>query len=105
MDNISPEVLIYLQNVKGYLKSNKEANDYFLGESNEELFFHHLVEISQKNFEENGEVMLNRDQFEVLRKTIMALTISQKEFDEKPELQNEEKVFMDLGDFGKICLN
>ena len=54
MTKIPPEVLIYIQTVKTYLKNNTEAKDYFIGESDEELFFDHLSEISQKNFESNG---------------------------------------------------
>jgi len=47
---MSPEVLIYIQSVKNYFKTNNEAKDYFLNGNDEELFFKHLSEISQKNF-------------------------------------------------------
>ena len=111
MDNISPEVLIYLQQVKKYLELSKEAKNYFIGDGDEELFFKHLIEISQKNFEKNGEVMLNKEQFEILRTTINVLHISTKKYTQV-EIKNEDfnydnGVFIGLPfpNFGLICLN
>jgi hypothetical protein len=105
MEEFSPEVLIYLQTVKNYLKTNLEAREYFLGDSDEELFYKHLCEISQKNYEKNGEVMLDKDQFELLKTTVKAISIVNKEIPEEPNKNIEKNIFMDLGDFGKICLN
>jgi len=105
MEEFSPEVFIYLQTVKNYLKTNLEARNYFLGDSDEELFYKHLCEISQKNYEKNGEVMLNKEQFELLRTTVKVVTIAKKDIPEEPKKDIEEKIFLDLGDFGKICLN
>jgi hypothetical protein len=102
MDNISPEVLIYLQSVKHYFNTNKEANDYFIGDGDEDLFFKHLIEISQKNFEKNGEVMLDKEQFEALRITVKVVNIGSKEYTE--EEIKEVNIFIDT-EFGKICLN
>ena len=100
----SPEVLIYLQNVMNYFASNKEAHDYFIGDGDEELFFKHLSDISEKNFKESGEVCLTKEQFELLRKTIVALHVAVKEL---PEETNDENpyIFVDTRGFGKICLN
>jgi hypothetical protein len=103
MTKIPSEVLIYIQTVKTYLNSNTEARDYFIGDSDEELFFQHLSEISQKNFESNGEVMLNREQFELLKKTVSAISISKKEIPIEPEI--DENIFFKIKGFGKICLN
>lgn len=101
---MSPEVLIYIQSVKHYFKTNNEARDYFLNGNDEELFFKHLSEISQKNFNKNGEVMLDKNQFELLRTTTKVITIAVKE--EPPEEKNiGEKIFQDIKGFGKICLN
>jgi len=75
---MSPEVLIYIQSVKNYFKTNNEAKDYFLNGNDEELFFKHLSEISQKNFNKNGEVMLDKNQFELLRTTTKVITIAVK---------------------------
>jgi hypothetical protein len=105
MEEFSPEVFIYLQTVKNYLKTNLEAREYFLGDSDEELFYKHLCEISQKNYEKNGEVMLDKDQFELLRTTVKAINIVHKEIPKEPKKNIEKNIFMDLGDFGKICLN
>lgn len=99
-----PEVLIYIQTVKNYFKTNSEARDYFLNGNDEDLFFKHLSEISQKNFEKNGEVMLDKNQFELLRTTTMVITIAVKE-DFPEEKTIDEKIFQDFGGFGKICLN
>jgi hypothetical protein len=49
--------------------------------------------------------MLNKEQFELLRTTVKVVTISKKEIPEEPKKDIEEKIFLDLGDFGKICLN
>jgi hypothetical protein len=103
MTKIPPEVLIYIQTVKTYLNNNIEAREYFIGESDEELFFEHLSEISQKNFETNGEVMLNKEQFELLRKTVIAISITKKDIPEEPK--ENDNMFFEMKGFGKICLN
>jgi len=110
---LSPEVLIYVQSVKNYFDTNKEASEYFLNGTNEELFFKHLTEIAQKNFTKSGESMLNRNQFELLRKTILAINvIEKKSFTKKVEIKSEDfnynnGVFIGLPfpNFGLICLN
>jgi len=112
MENLSPEVLIYIQTVKHYFETNKEAREYFLGNADEELFYKHLSEISQKNFEKDGEVMLNKEQFELLRKTISVLKIvSNKKPFVRPEenidvtIEENPNIFIEYTNFGKICLN
>lgn len=103
MTKISPEVLIYIQTVKTYLNNSSEAKDYFIGSSNEDMFYNHLLEISQKNFDTNGEAMLNKEQFELLRKTVSAVTISKKEIPKEPE--ENDNLFFEIKGYGKICLN
>lgn len=105
--DLSPEVLIYIQTVKNFLSVNEEAKNYFLAEGvDEETFFHHLAEISEKNYKSNGEVMLTRDQFELLRKTLAAASIAIREIPEEEELEKlEDRIFVDSRGFGKICLN
>ena len=72
------------------------------------LIFRHImyyfVEM-KKNYEKNGEVMLNKEQFELLRTTVNVVTIAKKDIPEEPKKDIEENIFLDLGDFGKICLN
>lgn len=98
---MSPEVLIYIRSVKEYLKKNIEAREYFLSNVDEELFYKYLTEISQKNYEKNGEVMLSKEQFEILKKTISAITISKKEFIE----DKKDKLFFYVDGFDKFSLN
>jgi hypothetical protein len=100
MNNTSPEVLIYLQTVKTYLNNNEEAKNYFIGESDESFFYEHLTMISEKNFKTNGDPILNYDQFELLRKTLLAILITKKNIPEEPQ-----NIFIELNNFGKICLN
>lgn len=99
---MSPEVLIYVQNVRNYFSKDMEARNYFLNEIDEELFFKYLTEISQKNFEKEGEPILSKDQFELIRKTLLLVDITKKEFKEET---TEDKLFISVGTFGKICLN
>jgi hypothetical protein len=87
---MSPEVLIYVQNVRNYLSKDIDARNYFLNEIDEELFFKYLTEISQKNFEKEGEPILSKDQFELIRKTLLLVDITKKEF-------KEEKITEEIG--------
>jgi len=111
MDNISPEVLIYIQTVKNYFETNNEAREFFLSNSDEELFYKHLTEIAQKNFKKSGTATLNREQFELLRKTILAITISKSNNYIRPiedidvKIEENKNIFIEYENFGKICLN
>jgi hypothetical protein len=104
MKDIPPEVLIYIQMVKNFFNNNKEARDYFLSSYDEEIFFKYLSEISQKNFEKEGEVMLTELQFESLRKTISEINVVGKK-DERVLLEYDKRIFIEFKDFGTICLN
>ena len=101
------EILTYIQTVKSFLKKNEEARKYFLSGVDEDLFFQHLTEIAEKNFKTFGEPMLNREQFDLLRKTMKAISIVDKSITElEDEEPNPEKnIFVDYRGFGKICLN
>jgi len=109
MDKISPEVLIYIQSVKNYFESNIEVKEYFLNNSDEELFYKHMIEIAQKNYTKNGDAILNREQFELLRKTISSISIiKNKKFKIKNEdFDYDNGVFIEtpFPNFGMICLN
>ena len=104
---------IHLKSTTSQFEINKEASEYFLSGSNEELFYKHLTEIAQKNFSKSGEAILNREQFELLRKTILAINvIEKKSFTKKVEIKSEDfnydnGVFIELSfpNFGLICLN
>jgi hypothetical protein len=102
----SPEVYIYLQTVKNFLNNSEEAWNYFLNNSDEELFYNHLCDIAQKNFEERGVATLDQNQFELLKNTIIAIVISQKDIPEEPKDKTlPQNPFMEIPGIGKICLN
>lgn len=105
--DLSPDVLTYIQTVKNFLNKNEEARKYFLNGIEEELFYNHLSEIAEKNFESFGEPQLSREQFDLLRKTMRALSIVKKSIDELPEINKveEDKIFIDYRGIGKICMN
>lgn len=92
---MSPEVLIYIGNIKKFLDTNQEARNYFLKGLNEEDFYSKLAVSSQKNFEKNGDPMLFRNQFEEIKNELI----------ESSNKKKENNIFMDLKDFGTICLN
>jgi hypothetical protein len=102
---LSPEVLAYIQTVKSFLKKNDEARDYFLKNVDEELFFNQLTEISQKNFKTHGEPMLSKEQFDLLRKTVRAISIANNPIKEDTKENVEDNIFIDYRGLGKICLN
>lgn len=75
----SPDVLIYVQTIKNYFSTNKEAGEYFLKNVDYGLFFNNLAEISEINFQKTGDPQLSKEQFEFLRISMMIF----KEVDEK----------------------
>jgi hypothetical protein len=110
MDNVSPEVLIYLQTVKNYFETNSETKSYFLSNSNEELFYKHMTEIAQKNYEKNGDATLDREQFELLRRTVAAISVTTTTNrveikDEDFDYDNGVFIGLPFPNFGTICLN
>jgi hypothetical protein len=94
------EVLVYLQKVKNYLNINNEAKNYFIGNSDAEEFYKHLAIISEKNFEKNGQPELTQEQFELLRKTISAITASKQKF-----FYSSDGTFMFFEDYPPISMN
>lgn len=102
---LSAEVLAYVQTVKHFLKKNEQANEYFLKNVDEELFYNQLSEISEKNFKTNGEPMLSKEQFDLLRKTVKAISIAKNPIEEGTKENIEDNIFIDYRGLGKICLN
>src|ERR1017187_2942545 len=76
--SVAPDVLIYIQAVKNFFDKNEEAKTYFLKYLDSELFYKYLTEISQKNYEMDGEPVLHPAQMELLRKTLILHKISKK---------------------------
>jgi len=101
IENMSPEVLIYIQTVKKFFNTNEESKRYFLDNGDEEIFFKYLEEIAQKNFDKNGEPMLSEVQFELLRKTTKVISIAKKEYPQ----EEKNNIFMDVTGFEPVCLN
>lgn len=101
---MSPEVLIYIQNVKNFLEKDQVTRDYFLSEIDENLFFQQLSEISQKNFEKDGEAMLTQSQFEDLRNSLLAMSITKKQYEKVIKEVNQNVIF-DTKSYGVIILN
>ena len=105
--DLSPEVLTYIRTVKNFLSKNEEARRYFFNGVDETLFFDHLSEIAEKNYNSFGQPELSREQFDLLRKTMLALSVAKKSFEENdaPENKLEDNVFIDYRGIGKICMN
>ena len=94
------EVLVY--SIKGLIAQNKaeEAKTYFIGNSDAEEFYKHLAIISEKNFEENGQPELTQEQFELLRKTILAVSVSKQKL-----FYSEDGLFMIFENYPPISMN
>ncbi len=94
------EILVYLQKVKSFLKTNEEASRYFIGDSDVDEFYRQLTIVSEKNFETNGQPELSKEQFELLRVAALATTISKQRV-----FYSDDKLFMFLDDYPGICMN
>lgn len=106
-EKMSPEVLIYIQSIKKFFKSHEEAQEYFEIKGNEDIFFKHVTEISQKNFEETGEPELTLFQFEFLKQKISKPTSM---MDSNDTVSGEREItstgiFASVGNFGLFSLN
>lgn len=77
---MKPEILIYLNQVKDYLKKNEEALNYFVVNGDKDTFFDKLAKLSEINFEKSGEPTLTVHQFEQIRTELM--------IKEKKEVEN-----------------
>lgn len=97
---MEPDVLIYIQRVKKYISTNNEAKDYFVGESSIDEFYKHLIIISEKNYKETGQPELTQEQFELLRKTVLAVSLSKQRL-----FYSDDSLFMFFDDYPPICMN
>jgi len=93
-----PEVLIYVQTVKKFFKTDAKAKEYFLSKTNEDIFFDKLMEISEENFKNSGDPSLTINQFEEVKKQ----TMFEKNKDDIKELRGQ---FYSSPIFGNISLN
>jgi hypothetical protein len=70
MKKYSIDVLVYMDSVKQFFEKNKEAKEYFLLNTDEDVFFEKLCDMSEKNMNNFGIPNLTVDQFEELREKI-----------------------------------
>ena len=91
MENLPPEVLIYIQNVRKFFTTNEETKEYFQIDIYGDKFFEEVIDLSHKNFEENGAPELTAEQFEEIRRKV---------FDDVML-----DVFISMDNFGLISLN
>ena len=96
MHQMSPEVLIYIQNIKKFFLNDEHNRAYFAIDRDEDAFFKYVAELSEKNFEEFGEPALLIEQFESIKKKIYGV-------DENSKLSIG--MFISLGDLGYVSLN
>ena len=94
------EVLIYIQKVKQYLKTDTAAHEYFIGQANIDEFLDELSVISEKNYQTNGQAALTEEQFELLRITIKAIALSKQKL-----FYSDDGLFMFFENYDPIGLN
>jgi hypothetical protein len=90
---MSPEVLIYIQDIKNYFNKNIKVKKYFLENMDEVTFFDLLTDMSQKKYEIEGDPVLNKEEFETIRNPTRLFIL------------HDENVFIDFGEYVKICKN
>lgn len=95
----NPEVLIYVERVKQFLKINEEARNYFIVNGDEDKFFSKLSKISERNFKKNGEPELTKEQMESLRLNVVLETV-----DERPKYR-QEGIYFIFNDYPPTSLN
>lgn len=107
---MSIDVLIYIEKVKEYFNNDNDVKNYFLQNFDEKIFFSYLTEVATINYQKQGDPALSKEQFETIRNVIyinkndpesiksIYLSINSKN-------PHEEKIFMNLNDFGFLCLN
>ena len=95
----NPEVLIYIERVKRFLKINEDARNYFIVNGNEKKFFDELCKVSENNFKKNGEPELTKEQMESLRVDVVLETV-----DARPKYR-QEGIYFIFNDYPPTSLN
>lgn len=80
MKKTSPEVLIFIEKMKQYIKNAEDIREYFFLdiEGAEDIFINNLTEIAEQNFEKTGFPELTKEQFEVIREKVHLLVLETK---------------------------
>jgi len=94
---MSPEVIVYVQKLKKYFKTNSEAREYFVQDLDIEEFFEYLTDIAEKNFLEKEDPTLNMEQFEIIKNTLKSKNIINREKE-----YYEPKIYIDKRGYCKI---
>jgi len=94
---MSPEVIVYIQKLKKYFKTNSEAREYFVQDLDIEEFFEYLTDIAEKNFLEKEDPTLNMEQFEIIKNTLKSKNIINREKE-----YYEPKIYIDKRGYCKI---
>ena len=92
LEKLPPDVLIYIQNVRKYFTSNEETKEYFQIDTHGNKFFDEVIELSQKNFKDQGTPELSIEQFEEVRRKVSDEVVMYG-------------VFASMDNFGLISLN
>lgn len=95
-----PEVATYMQSFRNFLKNNQEARLYFLSGVDEDLFFEQFEEVAENNYKKSGDAMLNRDQLEELRISLLEVNVAKER-----EIKIPSSIFVEVPNFGFYCLN
>ena len=90
---MDPQLLIYINKLKKYLETNRDARQYFLGKIDEDLFFQYLTDIAEKNLNTNGNPTLTMKQFELLKKTLTAKLISETNYAIEPFIHIDNREY------------
>jgi len=96
MSNVDVE--LYVSQVIKFFESHTQDLFNLIGNLDKEIFYDKIKKIAAQNFEENGDMVLSKQQM------IDIVVVMYNEQKIELERLNIEKIFED-SKFGKICLN
>jgi len=92
------DVELYLSQLYSFFNSNPSELTKLIGELDKETFFSKVKETAYSNFQENGDMILTKNQMIDIIVEMHRDTVS------TPKNDNLQKIFED-SKYGKICLN
>jgi hypothetical protein len=101
---MNPDVATYVNAFKKLLDNNEKIREYFLADIDEETFFEFFIKIAEKNFKKFGEPQLDKQQLEILRRTVQVQTMNSK-LPGDLNLHTENRLFVKVPNFGFFSLN
>ena len=81
---MDPQILIYINKLRKYFQSNRDARQYFLGQIDEDTFLDRVTDMATKNVYDKGDPTLSMKQFELIKKTLTAKMILERNYDVQP---------------------